>query len=73
MIDNVFQNLANAIIIQAAKDYRLVIRMLAKNPQHSRAMEEKKELEEFFLSKYFDTLTSIDGEKLIKKLQEIKL
>jgi len=70
MIDNVFQNLANAIIIQAAKDYRIVIRMLAKNPQHSRAMEEKKELEDFFLSEWFKTLSGVNGEILLKKLEQ---
>ena len=69
MIENYIE-LANAIIVLAAKDYKFTIRFLAKNPNHAKALQEKKDIEEFFLSEYFYTLTSIDGKKLIKKLQE---
>ncbi len=57
-----YENLANAIILQAVKDYRL--------------HDDEKELaniERFFRSGWFNTLTSIDPEMLIAKLRKEKV
>lgn len=64
---NPWKMLANAIIIQAAKDYRLALRS-----QQSSLKAEKtvKECEDFFRSSYFRTLTTVDSEYLIKKLRK---
>ena len=61
-MDTPYENLANAIILQAVKDYRL--------------HDDEKELvsiERFFRSGWFNTLTSIDPEMLISKLRKEKV
>ena len=61
-----YENLANAIILQAAKDYRMALKCLkAKNRT---ALADKDEIERFFRSQWFTVLTSVDGEMLIRSL-----
>lgn len=45
-----FEDLANAIIIQAADDYRKARKKLYKNPDDFIAREALKEIEAFFIS-----------------------
>ncbi|SFU88884.1 hypothetical protein [Butyrivibrio sp. M55] len=62
--------LANAIILQAVKDYRMALKRVKKNPRNKEAISEALTLEKFFRSSWYSTLTSVDGEFLIQKLQE---
>lgn len=60
-----YKELANAIILQAVKDYRKAL----KHDERGR----KREIERFFRSEYFTVLTNIYGEMLIQKLRaEVK-
>lgn len=62
---NGYEKLANAIILQAVKDYRKAL----KHDERGR----KREIERFFRSEYFTVLTNISGEMLIRKLRaEVK-
>lgn len=63
-----YTNLANAIILAAAKDLRRALRRLKKFPWDKNAKSVKKDCERFFRSGWFQTLTSLDGEVLIQKL-----
>ena len=56
-----YQELANAIILQAVHDYR-------------DTMDQKtlSEIENFFLSDWFEILTNIDGRDLLMKLRREK-
>lgn len=63
------ENLANAIIVQAAKDYRMALKSLKVNPRNRTAMADKTEIERFFRSGWFSVLTRVDGEMLIRSLQ----
>ena len=65
-----YERLANAIIIQAAKDYRVALRRLRCKPGNKDAQNEKESIERFFRSDWFRTLTEVDGEMLIRRLQE---
>ena len=56
-----YQNLADAIVLQAVADYRLT--------NDSREMED---LERFFRSEWFGMLTNIDPEYLINNLKTEK-
>lgn len=56
-----YENLANAIILQAVKDYRLTDNE-----------SELKEIERFFHSDWFSVLTSLDPDLLIQKLRKEK-
>ena len=42
-----YQNLANAIILLAVKDYKTILRCLMRNPYNQDAQREKKRLERF--------------------------
>lgn len=64
-----YENLANAIILQAVKDYRVALKSLNANPRSRTALSDMTELERFFRSEWFATLTSVDGEMLIRSLQ----
>ena len=50
--------LANAIILQAVKDYR-----------HTYSPQCRAEIKRFFRSESFRALTPLDGEKIIAKLE----
>ena len=58
---NLYEELANAIILQAVKDYRL-----------SDDERELKEIERFFRSGWFGVLSKGDPEFLIQSLQKEK-
>lgn len=63
-----WQDLANAIIIQAVKDHRRAQRVLKTHPRHIAAKKIKAETESFFRSDWYRALTNVDGEVLIKRL-----
>ena len=58
---NPYENLAQAIILQAVKDYRL-----------TDDEQELQEIERFFRSGWFCVLSRVDPEYLIKKLRKEK-
>lgn len=67
---NRYQLLANAIIEQAAKDYRKQLYALQLNKNNRSARAHKTHLERFFLSEWFGLLTDVNGIILISKLKE---
>ena len=58
---NPYENLANAIVLQAVKDYRLID-----------DEAELAEIERFFRSDWFGVLTDVDPEYLIRNLRKEK-
>ena len=65
-----YENLANAVIAQAAEDYRRLLKRVKKNPANREALEEALQIERFFRSGWYQRLTNVDGEFLLRKLQE---
>ena len=65
-----YQNLANAIVAQAAKDYLSALKRLKKNPENRMAMDDAMQLEKFFHSGWYGVLTGVDPDYLIRKLRE---
>lgn len=65
-----YTGLANAIILQAVKDYRSALIKLSRGRNNKDAKNMKEEVERFFRSGWFGMLTQIDPEMLIRKLQE---
>ena len=65
-----YENLANAIVLQAVKDWRSAVRTLKKRPRYDPAKQMKNECEDFFLSGWFEALTSVDGRMILRKLKE---
>lgn len=78
-MDECYEDLANAIVLQAVSDYRRAIKELKKDPNcqykisgdtwyHGKRV--KREVLKFFRSSWFEYLTSVNAEMLIKKLEE---
>ncbi|MGI6316192.1 MAG: hypothetical protein ACOX17_05885 [Christensenellales bacterium] len=65
-----YEELANAIVLQVVKDYRQALKLLSENPHSRSAMAAVNEMERFFRSNWYETLTSVDGEMLMRKLRE---
>lgn len=65
-----YENLANAIVLQAVKDYRSALKRLKMNPADNSAMSDAMECERFFRSGRYSALTIVDGEYLINKLRK---
>lgn len=65
-----YENLANAVIEQAVKDYQRAKAKLAKEAEDVIALKMRRETERFFRSEWFSQLTTLDGELLLEKLEE---
>lgn len=66
----IYENLANAIILQAVKDYRMALKSLKANSRNRTVQTDKAEIERFFRSQWYSTLTDVNGEMLILSLQK---
>ena len=64
-----YEKLANAIVLQAVKDYRTALKRVARHPKYRDGLATKNECEQFFRSSWFGVLTEINPEMLMKKLQ----
>lgn len=73
MMDDPYRTLANAIIVQAAKDYRKALRQLRRNPRYETARNEKNEVERFFHSEWFHYLTNVDPDYLLDYLARAEI
>ena len=65
-----YENLANAVVIKAAKDHRRAVSALRRNNNSERAKYMLNETERFFLSDWFTVLTDLDGDVLMTKIRE---
>ncbi len=68
MHDENYQKLANAIILQAVKDFRPAYRRLKRFPNDSAAQSTVREITKFFCSDYFCVLTDLDGPALLQRI-----
>lgn len=67
---NAYEKLANAIILQAVKDWRAARRKLRRKSKNESARIELVSCERFFRSDWFTTLTDVDGVVVLRKLYE---
>ena len=65
-----YEQLANAIVLAAVQDYRAVNKKLHGRQKNKEAEATKAECLRFFRSGWFQTLTSVDAEYLIRKLDQ---
>ena len=66
-----WQKLANAIVEQAVKDYRMEHARDKANPQNSdHAKADVRQLERFFRSDWFEVLTDVDGRLILSRLKK---
>ena len=65
-----YEALGNAVVVQAAKDYRDAVKKLSRGKKNTTAESTKAECERFFKSGYFNIFTSIDGNVLLSQLEK---
>lgn len=65
-----YESLANAIILSAVSDYRAALKRVKCNPKSKTALDKALQIEKFFRSPWYQQLTSVDREFLIRKLQD---
>lgn len=68
--EEAWENLANAVVAQAAEDYREGCRTLRRYPKNKGAFLLKAEAVEFFRSKYFSFFTAVPGEEILRLLEK---
>lgn len=68
-----YENLAQVVILQAVKDYRTARKELKYHPKNKGTKLMIEDCERFFRSEWFGVLTSVDGQMLLRRLQEEKL
>lgn len=65
-----YEALANAVILQAVRDWRDACRISKSYPENFSEERKRKDIERFFRSDWFSVLTNLDGRLLLRKLQE---
>ena len=64
-----YQDLANAVVAQAAKDYKYYHKRIEKSPADDYAKHDVRELEAFFSSKWMKRLINIDGAEILTRIK----
>ncbi len=67
---NSYEELANAIVMRAVKDWRKAVKTLKKRPRCEAAKQVKEDCERFFCSEWFEALTDVDGGVILRKLKQ---
>ena len=70
LAEDPYERLANAIVLQAVSDYRVALKKIKAYPKNREAISEALEIEKFFRSGWYSILTDVDGEYLIRRLQD---
>ena len=66
---NGYQELANAIIIRAAEDYRILLRLRYKYPDKMEVPCRIKELENDIHTPFFQSLTTLDIDQVFDEIR----
>ena len=69
MLGSGWRALADAIILQAAEDYRRLTRRLIAHPDELDKESEKRRIERFLCSPWFGVLSELDGRRLLRDLK----
>ena len=70
LAEDPYERLANAIILQAVTDYRAALKRINRKPEDWETIDEAMRVESFFRSGWYSQLTAVDGEYLIRRLQD---
>ena len=65
-----YQELGNAVVLQAVKDYRDAVKKLSRGKVNHAAEQMKNECERFFKSSHFNIFTNLDGNVLLSQLEK---
>lgn len=65
-----YEGLINAIIKQAVQDYATGLRAAVTRPHDYQTQKKAADARRFFLSKWFDAMTDIDGKWIVRKIEQ---
>ena len=65
-----YEALANAIIVQAAKDFSAAYKRMKRFPNDTSAQDEVWDITKFFCSQWFEMLSDADGPTLLRKIKD---
>ncbi len=65
-----WDDLAQAVILQAVKDYRKVLKALVRRPDSLALKKEKKQCEAFFRSVWFGVLSGTNPDFILEELRK---
>ena len=65
-----YEALANATIVQAAKDFTAAYKRMKQFPNDIRAQDEVRDITKFFCSQWFEMLSDADGPTLLRKIKD---
>lgn len=68
---NAFENLANAIVLQALRDYTKAYTAYLRDPFNKERKDKVEELRKFFKSEWCHALTNVDCDAIRKKVEKI--
>ena len=68
MYEENYQALANAVILQAVKDFKPAYRRLKRHPNDKLAQDTVREITKFFCSDYLCALSDLDGPALLNRI-----
>ena len=64
-----YENLANAVIIQAVHDYRKAYGKVLRGRSDKNTRDKIEELEQFFTGEWIEVLTSLDGNLILNTIR----
>ena len=64
-----WQDLANAIVAQAAEDYREALTVLKDFPEDQGAKSMKRDVERFYGSVYYTLMTKVDPQYILSRIR----
>ncbi|MDY2594633.1 MAG: hypothetical protein SOW34_07015 [Oliverpabstia sp.] len=65
-----YERLGREIIVLAAKDYKVALKRLRKDPGNYMAEREIKEIEAFFHGSLYAAITTMDPDVILRKLRQ---
>ena len=63
------EDLAIAIIVNVANNYREALRSQKRNPLNKEIWSRVQELEGFFCTDWYKTLTNVDGDYIVSRIK----
>ena len=69
--EEAYENLANAIVVSAADEYKEAYLRVKRNPYNEGTKQELKGIESFFYSDWFLMLTKVDAGYLLRRIREM--
>lgn len=70
-IDRAYEDLAHAIIISGVKEYKRALIRQKRHPKSTSAQRAVRVGEEFLYSPWFEMLTNVHPDYLVRKLKEL--